>query len=320
MNRRRNPTLDIFIEVYKAYPANYFFRDEIETTNSIILPPTALQKLTSMQKGFTRTSPVLFRILNIELNMYTHCGVYDFTAEDDTCIIPTNMFNRLGLEIGKMVNLKNITLEKGTLIKIQPHKTEFIKTPNPIVILENKLRDYFCLTEGDTIMVEFYRKNYLIDIVECKPKKAITTINCDIIVDFLPPKDYVESPKNNNNKIDNQNNYPIKSTGSGNINFSSVEKPNKKATQDEVQKKLEDKKKNEIKKNTDDPILNDLIRKLDVKNPKERINSKDYFNEPFFKVNDDEKEIKINDNNLITLGKYKYEEKNNRKRWIWKSF
>jgi serine/threonine protein kinase len=66
---------------------------------------------------------------------------------------------------------------------------------------------------------------------------------------------------------------------------------------------------NKIKKDTDDPILNDLIRKLVVINPEERINWENYFNHPFFKVNDDEKEIKINDNNLITLGKYKYEEK-----------
>jgi serine/threonine protein kinase len=72
---------------------------------------------------------------------------------------------------------------------------------------------------------------------------------------------------------------------------------------------LVNKDKNKIKKDTDDPILNDLIRKLVVKNPKERINWENYFNHPFFKVNDDEKEIKINDNNLITLGKYKYEEK-----------
>ena len=269
MNRRRNPTLDIFIEVYKAYPANIFFRDEIEATNSIILPPTALQKLTSMQKGFTRTSPVLFRILNIELNMYTHCGVIDFTAEDDTCIIPTNMFNRLCLEIGQMVNLRNITLEKGKLIKIQPHKTEFINNPNPKTILENNLREYFCLTEGDTITVKFNRKNYLIDIVECQPKKAITTIDCDITVDFLPPKDYVEPPKSNNNN-QNENNYPMKSAGSGNINFNSAEKPNKKATQEELQKKIEDKKFNGHHVRMDGKkITENFIKKIEDNRKKE---------------------------------------------------
>lgn len=271
MNRRRNPTLDIFIEVYKAFPANFYFREEIETTNSIILPPSALQKLTSMQKGFTRTSPVLFRILNIELNMFTHCGVYDFTADDDTCILPTNMFNRLCLEPGQMVNLRNITLDKGTLIKIQPHKTEFINNPNPKTILENNLRDYFCLTEGDTITVKFNRKNYLIDIVECKPKKAITTIDCDITVDFLPPKDYVEPDKSNNlKKNENINDIPLRSAGSGNINFHSAEKPNDRITQDVLQKKLEDKKFNGHHFRMDGKnITENLIKKIEENRKKE---------------------------------------------------
>ena len=35
----------IFIEVYKAFPANIKGRDEIEATNYIILPPSALKKL-----------------------------------------------------------------------------------------------------------------------------------------------------------------------------------------------------------------------------------------------------------------------------------
>ena len=39
---RHNPTLDIFIEVYKAYPASWAERPEVlEVTNSVILPPSA---------------------------------------------------------------------------------------------------------------------------------------------------------------------------------------------------------------------------------------------------------------------------------------
>ena len=244
MNRQRIPTLDIFIEVYKAFPANFYDREEIEESNNVILPPTALQKLTSMRTSFSKESPVLFRILNIELNMYTHCGVSDFTADDDTCILPTNMFNRLCLEPGQMVNLRNIPLDRGTLIKIQPHKTEFIDLPNPKTILENSLRNYFCLTEGDTINVKFNHKFYLIDIVECKPKKAIKTVNSDIKVDFLPPKDYKETPVKKENKKDssNNNNDQFRQSASGNINFNSSEKPNKKMTDEELQKIIEDKK------------------------------------------------------------------------------
>lgn len=73
----------------------------------------------------------MFRIMNIELNCYTHCGVLDFTAEEENCYLPMNLFNRLYLAEGMFVNIRNINLDKGKFIKIRPHLTEFIKLPNP---------------------------------------------------------------------------------------------------------------------------------------------------------------------------------------------
>ncbi len=52
--------------------------------------------------------------------------------------------------------------------------------------------------------------------------------------------------------------------------------------------KLINKKLNKIKKDTDDEKLNSLIKKLLVINPHERMEWKDYFDDPFFKVNDDD--------------------------------
>ena len=49
---------------------------------------------------------------------------------------------------------------------------------------------------------------------------------------------------------------------------------------------------NKIKKETDDKLLNDLIKKLVVYNRKDRINWDDYFNHPFFKDNENESKIK----------------------------
>ena len=45
---------------------------------------------------------------------------------------------------------------------------------------------------------------------------------------------------------------------------------------------------NKIKKDTDDPILNNLIKKLVVIDPHERMEWKDYFDDPFFKENDED--------------------------------
>ena len=51
---------------------------------------------------------------------------------------------------------------------------------------------------------------------------------------------------------------------------------------------LNNKDKNIIKKDTDDELLNKLIRKLVVKDPHKRMEWDDYFKNPFFKVNDED--------------------------------
>ena len=222
---------NIFIEIYKAFPCSVMGRDDIDLSNSIILPQTALQKLSSMKNFGDSKNPILFRILNIELNIFTHCGVAEFTAEEGTCYIPYNMFEKLCLIEGQTVNIRNIELKAGTFIKLKPHLTEFINNPNPKTILEYNLRNYFCVTEGDTISVKFGKKIYKIDIIQCKPNKAIRTLNCDIVVDFEAPKDYKEPVTQN-----------IVNNNSGSIKFNSNEKIYKKLTEDEIKKQIEDKK------------------------------------------------------------------------------
>ena len=230
---RRLNVNEIFIEVYKAFPASIMGREDIDLSNSIILPASALGVLSSMRNFKDSKNPILFRILNIELNMATHCGVAEFTAQEGTCYLPSNMFERLCLMEGQQVNIRNVDLKPGTFIKLQPHLTEFINIPNPKAILEYNLRNYFCVTEGDTISVKFSKKIYKLDIVQCKPAKAIRTLNTDIEVDFCPPKDYKEEPRNNDS---------FRKTGSGGIKFNSNEKVVKPLTKEEIKKQIEDKK------------------------------------------------------------------------------
>ena len=236
--RRKVDVNNLFIEVYQALSASMVGRDDIDCTNSIILPSSALAKLSYM-KDFGANNNVknrqnndqkaaLFRILNIQLNTYTHCGVAEFTAEEGTCYIPSDMFDRLCLEPGQKVNIRSIKLPEGTYIKIQPHKTEFINNPNPKAILEYNLRNYFCVTQGDTISVKFNKKIYKIDILECKPEKQIRTLNCNIQVDFAPPKDYKEEEK-------------PKQKQQTNLKFNSNEK-HIKLSKEEIEKQIMDKK------------------------------------------------------------------------------
>jgi formylmethanofuran dehydrogenase subunit D len=270
MIRRQVVADRIFIDVYKAYPATKLGRDDINFSNSIILPPSALDQLSTKGIFDKSKNPITFKILNIELNLSTYCGVFEFTAEEGICYIPSNMFEKLCLMEGQTVNIRNVELKPGTFIKLQPHLTEFINNQNPKTILEYNLRNYFCVTEGDTISVKFRNKIYKIDIVQCKPAKAIRTLNCDIEVDFDPPKDYKE-PTIVNNSI----------KGKGSIRFKSDDIPVKEMTEEEKRKQIEDKKfcghhfRMDGKNVTNTQVKKIMQAKLENKNNEENYNPRE---------------------------------------------
>ena len=193
----------MFIEVYKAYPVNEIDSNNIQFSNNIILPPSALQKLSVLKDFGDTKNPFLFRILNIQLNIFSHCGVSEFTAEEGMCYIPPHLFSFLSLEEGQKVNIRKVYLRPGNYVKLQPHKTEFINLPNFKLILELNLRNYFCLTENDTMPLKYQNKIFKIDILKCRPAKAIRTLNCDLEIDFEEPKDFEEYQKKNGDKNNN---------------------------------------------------------------------------------------------------------------------
>uniref|UniRef100_A0A453NHN3 Ubiquitin fusion degradation 1-like protein n=1 Tax=Aegilops tauschii subsp. strangulata TaxID=200361 RepID=A0A453NHN3_AEGTS len=135
---------------------------------------------------------MLFEVRNTAAERTSHCGVLEFIAEEGMIYMPYWMMQNLLLQEGDMVFIKNANLPKGTYVKLQPHTTDFLDISNPKAILEKTLRNYSCLTTGDSIMVAYNNKKYYIDIVETKPASAISIIETDCEVDFAPPLDYKE--------------------------------------------------------------------------------------------------------------------------------
>ena len=62
---------NLFIEKYQAFTASKMGREDIDLSNNIILPPSALQKLSSLENFGDNKNPLLFQILNIDLNIKT---------------------------------------------------------------------------------------------------------------------------------------------------------------------------------------------------------------------------------------------------------
>jgi ubiquitin fusion degradation protein 1 len=135
---------------------------------------------------------MMFMVSNPQVGKKTYCGVLEFSAEEGMCYLPIWMMNNLFLEEGTDVMLRNVQLPKGKFVVLQPHETAFINLANPKAILENQLTNYSCLMKGDTINIHHSGKDYLIDIVDCKPNDQICVVEADIEVDFREPHDFKE--------------------------------------------------------------------------------------------------------------------------------
>jgi ubiquitin fusion degradation protein 1 len=184
----RRPVGTEFFEQYKAFPATVFGKPEVDKGNKIILPGSAADRLVRLNISY----PMLFKITNPSIGTSTHCGVLEFTSEEGTCGLPYWLMQQLVIVEGSDVLIENVNLPLGNYLKIRPYETAFIDLPNPKAVLETSLRNYSCLTAGETIDIEFAGRHFEIEILETRPADAILTIETDINIEFAAPRDYKE--------------------------------------------------------------------------------------------------------------------------------
>ena len=179
---------NIFIRSFKVYSPAFIGKPEVNKGNKIILPTSALTELARLRISY----PMTFMVSNPQMAKKSYGGVLEFSAEEGMCHLPVWMMENLFLEEGSEVILRNVTLNKGTFMKIQPHETKFIDLPDPKAILERELTNYACIFKGDTITIKHGGHDYQINIIDCKPNDQICVIEADVNVDFDVPLDYVE--------------------------------------------------------------------------------------------------------------------------------
>ncbi|KAL9277187.1 hypothetical protein ACSQ67_025266 [Phaseolus vulgaris] len=186
-----------FDKTYTCYPLSAIDKLTLENGGKDSLLPVVIMPFSALPllACFEISSPMLFELRNPANGKVTHCGVQEFTADWGNIHIPKLMMENMQLQEGNSVKVRSIQIPKGTYVKLQPHTKDFLKMANPKVILEFSLRDHFCLTTGDTIMIAYNNKQYYIDIVETKPSHAVSMIDTDCEVDFVKPLDYEEPEK-----------------------------------------------------------------------------------------------------------------------------
>lgn len=163
-------------------------RKDVERGGKIIMPPSALDHLTRLNIVY----PMLFKLTNKKTNRVTHCGVLEFVADEGKVYLPYWMMRNLLLEEGGMLHIENQTLPVATFSKFQPQSADFLDITNPKAVLENALRNFACLTTGDMIAIDYNDKIYEFCVLETRPGKAVSIIECDMNVEFAPPVGYKE--------------------------------------------------------------------------------------------------------------------------------
>ena len=96
-------------------------------------------------------------------------------------VLRPQMMQNLLLQEGDLVVIRSANLPKGSFVKLQPHTKDFLDISNPRAVLETTLRNYSCLTVGDTICLHYNNKRYYIDIIDAKPQvsqRAVFWLGC----------------------------------------------------------------------------------------------------------------------------------------------
>eukprot|EP01068_Selenidium_serpulae_P016064 Selendium_serpulae@DN6261_c5_g1_i3.p3 len=79
---------------------------------------------------------MLFKVSNANLpDVQTHCGVLEFTATEGCCVLPEWLHRRLCLEEGDHVLVTNVSLSKGSYVKLRPCSVKFLDLYNPRVVI-----------------------------------------------------------------------------------------------------------------------------------------------------------------------------------------
>jgi ubiquitin fusion degradation protein 1 len=155
------------------------YRYDILSSLLVILPPTALAKLTQLNIEY----PMLFQLTNRAKSQSTHAGVLEFIAEEGRVYVPAWMLKTLRLEEGSLVQVKSSSLPLGKFVKIQPQSPVFLDITDPKAVLEQTFRNFSCLTMGDVISILYNDVVYEILVMETKPsEEGISIIETDLEV------------------------------------------------------------------------------------------------------------------------------------------
>ncbi|KAJ2913439.1 hypothetical protein MD484_g6977, partial [Candolleomyces efflorescens] len=188
---RANPrAYDEYMKAYSVAMLPGRQRDNVSYGGKIIMPPSALARLTQLDIE----SPWTFQLRNpSNPAASTHAGVLEFIAEEGVVHLPYWMMKTLRLNEGDPIRITGTELQKGKFVKLQAQSVLFLEISDPKAVLEQALRNFSALTQGDIIEISYNSMVFGLLVMESKPGgEGISVLDTDLEVDFAAPVGYVE--------------------------------------------------------------------------------------------------------------------------------
>ncbi|KAH7929740.1 UFD1-domain-containing protein [Leucogyrophana mollusca] len=187
------PPARAYDEYLKAYSVAMLpgrERENVSYGGKIIMPPSALANLTNLDLE----SPWMFQLRNPSNSAAsTHAGVLEFIAEEGVVHLPYWMMKTLRLNEGDPIRITGTELPKGKFVKLQAQTVHFLEISDHKAVLEQALRNFSALTQGDIIEISYNSMVFGLLVMEATPGGAgISILDTDLEVDFAAPVGYVE--------------------------------------------------------------------------------------------------------------------------------
>ncbi|KAJ7774937.1 ubiquitin fusion degradation protein I [Mycena metata] len=188
-----HPPPTAYDQYFKAYSVAMLpgrERLNLSYGGKIIMPPSALANLTALDLP----SPWMFQLRNpANSAASTYGGVLEFIAEEGVVHLPYWMMKTLRLNEGDPIRITGAELPKGKLVKLQAQSVHFLEISDHKAVLEQELRNFSALTQGDIIEINYNHITFGLLVMETKPGgEGISVLDTDLEVDFAAPVGYVE--------------------------------------------------------------------------------------------------------------------------------
>lgn len=153
----------------------------LNSSDKIIMPEAILDHL---HRYPNIMSPFMFRLKSKDRVAY--CGVLEFTSDSPHVVyVPNWLMVNMGLKDGDRFEILSVNLQKGDMISLRPKTEIFFKLANPKAVLENYLKKFTVLYQGEMLRIDYLGKTFEIDVVNTLPDRAIDITDTDLKLQFI---------------------------------------------------------------------------------------------------------------------------------------